>query len=90
MRRLRPEDPTHREREVLELVWSGLTNDEISRRLSIAVKTVEAHRANLMRKFRAANTAQLLRSAITNGTLKVEASPGVRERGTVRTSNKTL
>lgn len=54
-RRSRPDEPTAREREVLHCLWEGLTNHEISVRLKIAQKTVEAHRANLMRKFRATN-----------------------------------
>ena len=41
---------TSREREVLQLVAEGNTNAEIARRLYISPRTVESHRANMMRK----------------------------------------
>jgi DNA-binding CsgD family transcriptional regulator len=40
-------------------------------RLKISVKTVEAHRANMMKKLRVSNTAQLLKTAIQGGALKI-------------------
>ena len=55
----RPDQPTPREREILNYIWAGLTSQEIAARLRIAPKTVESHRANLLRKFRASNAAQL-------------------------------
>ena len=70
------ERPTVRERQILDLIWAGLTNQEIAVRLGIAAKTVESHRANLMRKFRAANTAQLLRIALLQGVLHIPPSGG--------------
>jgi len=39
-------------------------NREIASRLNISVKTVEAHRATMMKKVRVSNTAQLLKTAI--------------------------
>jgi DNA-binding CsgD family transcriptional regulator len=39
--------------------------------LKISVKTVEAHRANMMKKMRVSNTAQLLKTAIHGGDLKI-------------------
>jgi DNA-binding NarL/FixJ family response regulator len=69
LRRHRPEDLTPREREILEQVWSGCTNRSIARQLGISVKTVEAHRANMMKKLRVSNTAQLLKAAIESGLL---------------------
>jgi RNA polymerase sigma factor (sigma-70 family) len=63
--------PTPREREVLRLVWSGLSNREIADRLGISSRTIEAHRASLMKKLRVANTAQLVRTAIEQGLIKV-------------------
>ncbi|MBX3237584.1 MAG: helix-turn-helix transcriptional regulator [Nitrospiraceae bacterium] len=72
----RPERPTARERQILDLIWAGLTNQEIAGRLGIAAKTVESHRANLMRKFRAGNTAQLLREALLQGMLRMPPSAG--------------
>lgn len=44
------ESLTSREREVLQLAAQGLTNSEIAARLYISRRTVEIHRANLMRK----------------------------------------
>ncbi len=69
--RRRPESLTGREQEILELIWSGLKNREIGQQLTISVKTVEAHRANMMKKVRVSNTAQLLKAAIQGGLLKV-------------------
>ncbi len=66
-RRKRPEALTSREHEILQLIWSGLKNKEIGQRLKISVKTVEAHRANMMKKIRVSNTAQLLKAAIQGG-----------------------
>ncbi|HXE96222.1 MAG TPA: response regulator transcription factor [Dongiaceae bacterium] len=54
---------TKREREVLLLVGHGATTKEIAERLGIAPKTVEVHRANLMRKLDATNAAGLARWA---------------------------
>jgi DNA-binding NarL/FixJ family response regulator len=67
----RPESLTTREQEILELIWAGFKNKEIGQRLKISVKTVEAHRANMMRKLRVSNTAQLLKTAIQGGMLKI-------------------
>lgn len=69
--RRRPETLTKREHEILQLIWSGLKNKEIAHRLKISVKTVEAHRANMMKKVRVSNTAQLLKSSIQGGMIKV-------------------
>ena len=69
--RRRPESLTGREQEILELIWSGLKNREIGQQLSISVNTVEAHRANMMKKVRVSNTAQLLKAAIQGGLLKI-------------------
>ena len=65
-----PEDLTAREREILMLIWSGFKNREIGHELEISVKTVEAHRANMMKKMRVSNTAQLLRTSVQGGLLK--------------------
>ena len=70
-RKKRPESLTSREKEILELIWVGFKNKEIGQRLKISVKTVEAHRANMMKKMRVANTAQLLRTAIYDRTIKI-------------------
>jgi len=69
VRRHRPEDLTPREREILQQVWDGSTNRAIAQELGISIKTVEAHRANMMKKLRVSNTAQLLKTALESGLL---------------------
>lgn len=70
-RRKRPESLTNREQEILQLIWTGLKNREIAQRLKISVKTVEAHRATMMKKVRVSNTAQLLKAAIQDGMIQI-------------------
>ena len=53
---------SEREREVLGLIVSGLTNKEIGRALAVSPRTVETHRANLFAKLEAESLAQLIRS----------------------------
>ena len=65
---------TDREQEILQLIWNGLKNREIGTRLKISVKTVEAHRANMMKKLRVSNAAQLLKAAIEEGFIRVRKS----------------
>jgi DNA-binding NarL/FixJ family response regulator len=50
-------------------MWAGLTNRALSERLHISAKTGEGHRANMMRKLRVTNMAQLLKRAIEKGSL---------------------
>ena len=67
----RPEDLTTREQEILQLLWFGSTNREVGHHLGISVKTVEAHRANMMKKVRVSNTAGLLKAGLQNGVISV-------------------
>jgi DNA-binding NarL/FixJ family response regulator len=53
-----------RERATLRLVIKGWTNDEIGSRLGISESTVKAHVSSLLRKFRAANRAELAAKAV--------------------------
>lgn len=55
---------TEREREVLTRVALGQSNKHIARALDVSVKTVEKHRANLMRKLALRNAAAVTRYAI--------------------------
>ncbi len=55
---------TPREREVLQLIAEGYTNNAIADELTISVKTVEKHRSNLMNKLDVHDLASLIRTAI--------------------------
>ncbi|GAC1372898.1 MAG: response regulator transcription factor [Actinomycetota bacterium] len=55
---------TLREREVLTLVGQGLTSAQIAGRLFISVRTVESHRANLMKKLGLHSQADMVRCAL--------------------------
>lgn len=55
---------TLRERDVLGCIAEGLTNKEIARRLGMEPRTVESHRANIMRRFELASSAQLGKFAV--------------------------
>jgi DNA-binding NarL/FixJ family response regulator len=63
---------TPREREVLQLIAEGHTNRDISRVLHISIKTVEVHRANLMKKLDLHSAAELTRYAIGKGIISPE------------------
>ncbi len=58
---------TEREREVLQLIAEGLTSKEIATQLGVSLKTVEAHRANLMEKLDIHKVSGLVRFAIREG-----------------------
>ena len=55
---------TRREKEVLELIADGHTNNEIASKLFISVTTVDTHRKNLLAKFEAKNIASLIKAAM--------------------------
>jgi FixJ family two-component response regulator len=56
---------TRREREVLEQFTSGASNKEAGRSLGISPRTIEDHRANIMKKLGARNAADLIRMVLT-------------------------
>jgi DNA-binding NarL/FixJ family response regulator len=66
-----PESPaallTPREREVLQLIAEGHTNNAIAEILTISVKTVEKHRASLMSKLGVHDLPTLMRTSIKHG-----------------------
>jgi DNA-binding NarL/FixJ family response regulator len=57
---------TTRERQLIQLLAEGQSNKQAATALGISVKTVEAHRANLMRKLRLRSVSELVRYAIRN------------------------
>lgn len=58
---------TPREREVLQLICEGRTNNNIAQVLKISTKTVDKHRANVMSKLNVHDVARLVRVAIKHG-----------------------
>ena len=63
---LAPGGVTAREREIIQLIAEGQSNKEAAATLGISVKTIEAHRANLMRKLHLRSVSDLVRYAIRN------------------------
>lgn len=65
-----PENPlTSRQCEVLELVAKGFRNKAIADQLNVSIKTVETHRADIMRRLGVRHTAGLVHEAIRFGLL---------------------
>jgi len=60
---------TLRQREVLELVVAGYTTKEIAQTLGLTVKTIESHRAAIMRRLNVSRLADLVREAAQLGLL---------------------
>ena len=71
----RYENLTTRERDVLQLMLRGRSNKEIATGLGISIKTVEAHRSNVMQKMEAPSFAELVESATLYGMAEVEETP---------------
>jgi DNA-binding NarL/FixJ family response regulator len=61
-----PATVTGREREIIQLVAEGHSNKEVASTLGVSVKTVESHRANIMRKLHLRSASDLVRYAIRN------------------------
>lgn len=70
---------TSREREVLQLIAEGYSNQRIAQELYISVKTVEAHKAHIMSKLHARNRTDLIRYALRKGLVGLDAPPDVRD-----------
>jgi DNA-binding NarL/FixJ family response regulator len=66
---------TRREREIMKLLAEGNTVRSVAGMLGVSVKTVEAHKFNLMRKLDIHNKAQLVTFAIRNRILKMPPLP---------------
>jgi DNA-binding NarL/FixJ family response regulator len=65
-------DLTNREREVLQLLAEGMTSKQIAKELSLAVRTVETHRRDIMSKLDLHSIAALTRYAIREGLTSLE------------------
>jgi DNA-binding NarL/FixJ family response regulator len=63
---------TPRQREILQLVAEGNTSKDIAQRLHISLKTVEAHRAQLMERLGVHDLAGLVRFAVRVGLVSPE------------------
>ena len=57
---------TARERQLIQLVAEGQSNKAAAATLGISVKTIESHRANIMRKLHLRSVSDLVRYAIRN------------------------
>ncbi|MCH8993389.1 MAG: response regulator transcription factor [Chloroflexi bacterium] len=75
---------TSREREVLQLIAEGFSNQRIAQELFISVKTVEAHKAHIMSKLHARNRTDLIRYALRKGLVGLDAPPDVKEEETTQ------
>ena len=64
---------TNREKEVLQLIAEGYTNNEIASLMGISVKTVETHRAHVMSKLNIHDVAGLIKYAIKKGLVVLDS-----------------
>jgi DNA-binding NarL/FixJ family response regulator len=55
---------TPKERQILDLIVQGYNSREIADKLFLSIRTVDNHRANMMKKTKAKNTADLVKMAI--------------------------
>lgn len=78
---------TGREREILGMIAGGLSNKRIAVQLNLSVKTVEKHRANLMRKLHLRNVADVTRFALQSGLCEKDALPTESPRSSARSTH---
>ena len=64
---------SNREREVLQAVAEGFSTKQIAEKLTVSVKTIESHRANLMKKLEARSAVELTRCAYEMGIIELPA-----------------
>jgi DNA-binding NarL/FixJ family response regulator len=60
---------SERERDIVQLLALGYTNQEIGKRLFISVRTVDTHRAHIMRKLQLETRAELVMFALAHGVI---------------------
>jgi len=61
------DDLTERERQIMRMITAGQRTREMAQLLSLSPKTIEKHRANLMRKLGLRNASAVAAYAIANG-----------------------
>ena len=64
---------SERERDILSLLALGYTNQEIGKKLFVSVRTVDTHRAHIMRKLQLDTRAELVMFALANGVIGPES-----------------
>ncbi len=62
---------TERETEILQAITKGMTNQQLADNLHISVRTVEAHKSNIMKKLKINSTAELVVYAIKHKIVKI-------------------
>lgn len=62
---------TKREQEILELIASELTTEQIAQNLLISIPTVESHRRNMFRKLGVQSVVGLVKEALKNKWIKI-------------------
>ena len=68
---------TRREQQLLELIVEGASNKDVARALDISIKTVEAHRARLVRKLEVKSLAEMVQLALERKRLDAPARPAL-------------
>lgn len=72
MEKLRMEDLSAREQDVLRLIARGHSTKSISEKLSISKKTVETHRTHLNKKLGTKSPFDIIRRGLLSGVLKLD------------------
>lgn len=62
---------TQREHEIVKLVAEGFLNKEISDKLSISIRTVDTHKANIIHKLKLKSSIDIVKYAIKNGMIEI-------------------
>ncbi len=67
-----PDVLTARQREILKLIAEGLSAKEIAYQLDVSVKTIEAHRAQIMERLKIGDIAGLVKYALRSGLIRLD------------------
>ena len=59
-----------REKEIIGLLIDGLNSKEVAEKLDLSVRTVDNHRANIMKRLQVRNTAELVKIAVEEGLIE--------------------